>query len=601
MIKKIILTLISIMGLLAVLPAAFSQPKTPLSYDYARMQKDLEKYIREQMGKYHVKGLSIVLVDDQQVVWAKGFGKADEKKKIPATADTLYPVGAVSKLFTAVEILRLADAGAVSLDAPIREILPDFSIRSRFEGAPEITVRSLLAQHSGLPAFCVRGMWLDEPDSISSVVEGLKDDYMNSPPQTFFKYSYVDYVLLGRVIEVKSGKEYSQAMHDNVLEPLGMDSSTFEAAPISGEKIAKGYRENQEIPYFRLRDVPATGLVTSARDLAKFLNAIFAGGVGVLQPSTVETMFVNQFPDLPLDFGQQAGQGWMLSGIDIEGSQGTAWHDGGFPPYFSRVVVLNKQKLGMVILTNSDEAQKLLPDVTTRVLKLMLQAKYGLKANFEKLKVEMPPEVKLPPETLDKYAGFYSAFGQVTRIKRNGTNLSAELLHMNVDLVPVSENTFVPRIVVLLFFPVTLPQFPMTFSTIEGREVAVLKGLPFTVPFERIEPVPIPESWKARLGEYEVENALPEEPLQIDRVSLEILDGFLTVKMKISFKVLNFKDREFKVAIVPLSDEEALIPGFFYGDGGTLRAVEEEGTTRAYYSGYRYVKKTDMKTPVQKP
>ena len=169
--------------------------------------------------------------------------------------------------------------------------------------------------------------------------------------------------------------------------------------------------------------------------------------------------------------------------------------------------------------------------------------------------------------------------------------LTAEILHMNVELVPVAQDTFVPKIVVLLFFPVTLPQFPMTFSTIEGREVGVLKGLPFTVPFEKITPVPIPEAWKARLGEYVVENALPDEPIQMEKISLEIIDGFLTVKMKINFKVLNFKDREFKVAILPLSDVDAVIPGFFYGDGGTLHLEDREGITRAYYSGYSYVKK----------
>jgi len=75
-------------------------------------------------------------------------------------------------------------------------------------------------------------------------------------------------------------------------------------------------------------------------------------------------------------------------------------------------------------------------------------------------------------------------------------------------------------------------------------------------------------------------------------------EGFLTVDMKVSFPAFDIKDREFKIALLPLSDEDALIPGLFYGDGGTLHVEGEGDQERTFYSGYWYKKKAGPGTPV---
>lgn len=97
-------------------------------------------------------GVSIGIVHDQRLIWARGFGHADAEKKVPATADTLYRVASISKLFTATVIMQLRDAGKLRLDDPVTTHLPWFAIKSEHSGAPPITVRHLITHTSGYRA-----------------------------------------------------------------------------------------------------------------------------------------------------------------------------------------------------------------------------------------------------------------------------------------------------------------------------------------------------------------------------------------------------------------------------------------------------------------
>jgi CubicO group peptidase (beta-lactamase class C family) len=567
---------------------------TPATPDYGAAEKDLSAFIPKQMRKAGVQGLSIALVDDTGVLWTQGFGYADAEKKIPATADTLYPTGAPAKLLTAGEILKLEGEGRLRLDDPIQRHVPGFSIHSRFQNEKPITLRALLANHSGLPAFFIRGSMAAEPENLADFVADLKSDYLTDPPQTLYKYSYVDYDLLGRVVELKRKTDFAQAMEEDWLKPLGMASSTFRLTPDVEWRMAKGYLRGKETPFLRLREVPATGLVSSARDMARFLcfalGASLAGGRAPLRPEESKVMFQPQFGGDPMNFGHEVALGWMLSGLEVEGSQGTAWQDGVYPPYVSEAAVLYRQKLGVVFLANSEEAIKIEDDILKRALKLMLNAKYGLGLSLEKKKIRMSPTVKVPRETLDRDTGFYSAAGQLTPVRRSGDHLSTVLLHTGLDLVPISQNTFVPRFMFLFFFPIDFPENAMTFSNVEGHDITVFNGFTYPIVLEKIQPVRIPESWQKREGEYEQEN--PEDWLRLEKISLGEREGFLTVTLRASFPAFDIQNREYQVALQPISDEDAIVPGLFYGDEGTLHAVGENGLTRVFYSGYWFRKKS---------
>jgi len=94
--------------------------------DYAEAVALLKPFIEQQVAEKQLPALSIALVDDQQVVWAQGFGLADPQAKVAATAQTVYRIGSASKLFTDIGIMQLVERGQLNLDAPITEYLPDF-------------------------------------------------------------------------------------------------------------------------------------------------------------------------------------------------------------------------------------------------------------------------------------------------------------------------------------------------------------------------------------------------------------------------------------------------------------------------------------------
>lgn len=580
--------------------SAVAVTATPGPADYSAVIQDLEKFIPDQMDQHHVKGLNIVLVDGSKVVWSKGFGYANEEKKIPADGGTLYHLGAVSKIFTAAEVLNLAQKGRVSLDSPIQKYIPAFSIQSRFKDAKAITVKSLLANHSGLPGFYLKGIWVDHPEALRDFILDLKTDYLVAPPQTLYKYSYVDYDLLGRMVEIERHEDFADAMKADLFDPLGMDSSSFDNSSDDDPRLAQGYRHGDPVTLIHLRDVPVAGMVSSANDLALFLQKVLGGETQPLGRRLVESMFKPAYPGLPLDFGHQVGLGWQLSGIDIKGAQGVAWHDGQYPPYNAEIAALYRQGLGLVLLSNSAEGNDLEGDVTTRALKLMLHAKYGITEDLEKQKAKMSPTVEVAPEKLDKDTGYYSAVGQLMKVTRKDNRLEAEWNNHDLDLLPVSQDTFVPHIT-FIFFPIDLPQYPLTFSTIKHQPMAVLDpmsaqgGLTFPVPLEGIQPVEIPQAWKDREGDYELEN--PDGVFQFGRINLGEKEGFLMVDLKVSFPAFDLKDHEFKVALLPLSDEDVVVPGLFYGDGGTLHVVTDAKGEKVFYSGYWFRKKPGPGTP----
>ncbi|HVZ79765.1 MAG TPA: serine hydrolase domain-containing protein [bacterium] len=558
---------------------------TPYPYTDDQLKTDLSRFIKEQMNKEHVKGLSIVLVEGGRIVWAEGFGEAD--KDVPAKAETRYALGGLSRVFTAAEVMSLVERGKLGLDRPIEQVLPDFRIQSRFKKTRPITPRALLADHSGLPGFFLKGLWVEDPTDLAGFVEELKTDHLYDPPQSRYRYSYTDYDLLGRLVEVQRRTSFPEAVKRDLFDQLGMEDSAFEP-PVPGVGTARGHLPDGADLKALLRDVPAAGMVSSARDLGKFMAYLLGGPAhGPLKARTVRSFFTPQYPGLPLDFGHVMGLGWNLNGFPVEGME-TAWCDGTYPGYFASMTLLRPEGLGVAVLSNSMEAGKIADALSQRVLKLALQTKWSVKLDLAQKKIEMPKTVEVPQGALQAFAGVYSALGQVAPITAKDKCLGIEFQGHGLDLLPVSQDTFIPHLMILIF-PIDLPQYPLTFTKAGGREVALLGGFHFPIPLEKIQPAPIPAIWKAREGDYLLENS--DGQIDFSRVRLTEREGFLTVDLKVSFRSLGIKDWEFQVAVLPLSDQDLLVPGLFYGDGGTLHLQEDgNGVPRVYYSGYWFKK-----------
>src|SRR5687767_13657283 len=116
----------SLVALALLASPVFAQPSVPPAELYKAAVAELEKLIAHEVDDKKLPALSIALVDDQKIVWAAGYGFQDRARKVPATAETVYRVGSVSKLFTDVAVMKLVEEGKIDIDAPVAKYIPDF-------------------------------------------------------------------------------------------------------------------------------------------------------------------------------------------------------------------------------------------------------------------------------------------------------------------------------------------------------------------------------------------------------------------------------------------------------------------------------------------
>jgi CubicO group peptidase (beta-lactamase class C family) len=193
---------------------------------YGDVALTLESLIGREMREKKLPGFSIALVDNQRIVWARGFGYADPGRKTPATAETIYRAGAISRLFTDVAILRSVDSGQFSLDAPVGQYLPAFHPHNPF--ATPITLRELMSDRSGLVRDPPVGSIFDASSpSLVATTLSLNRTALVYWPSTHVKYSDAAAAVTGEVLERESGESFAPYMRKAVFEPMGMRDSSF--------------------------------------------------------------------------------------------------------------------------------------------------------------------------------------------------------------------------------------------------------------------------------------------------------------------------------------------------------------------------------------
>ena len=563
--------------------------------DYESTKQYLARLIQYEMKKHDVTGLSIALVDDQQIVWAQGFGYADKARNIAATPETVYRVGSISKLFTATAVMQLAEQGKLDINQPLKTYLPEFSIKTRFPNAGPITLRTIMTHHSGLPGNLAKGMWAENPESFTNVVNAIKDEYVAYPPNFVWSYSNLGVTLLGHMVQQITREDFAAHLDRAVLQPLGMVHSSFSVRP-DAPLMSKAYRNGTEAVDPPLRDVPAGGLNSSVLDLSRFLEMVFANGLSngqkILRPETLAEMLRAQNSDVALDQGFRVGLGWMLSGlggINIENAGPVAHHGGATLLYRSQLVALPEHKLGVVVLASSGSAGSAVSDVATEALKLALEAKAGIQQpKRQTLEASAHP---LSKEDRQAYAGYYATAFGFAKVTSSGEGLRAEIFGKSFDLVPRGNGQVGLQYKLLGIFPVQIEQLAeigLSRANVSGREIllAHTRGQRLLVG-EKIAPVPVSEKWMDRVGDYEIVNGEGGILAGIlKKISLRYRDGFLIIEQLTT-------EAGATVPVAPVSDTELLILGLGRGFGETIRVLTIDGDERGMYSGYVLRKRSD--------
>jgi CubicO group peptidase (beta-lactamase class C family) len=572
-----------------------TRPESVGRGDYVKVAEYISALVRHEMKKRDVTGLSIALVDDQRVVWAEGFGYADKAGNVPASPETVYRAGSISKLFTATAAMQLAERGRMDIDRLLGDYLPGFSIRTRFADTAPVTPRSIMTHHSGLPSDYLKGMWTRNPEPFTRVAGRVSDEYAANPPGTVFSYSNLGVTLLGDAIGKVDGRDFVSHVRDEILLPLGMTGSSFSTSADRTPLAAKGYRKGAEAEEPPLRDVPAGGLNSSVLDLSRFVRMVFAGGKAgdrqIIKPETLAEMLRPQNAEVPLDLDFRVGLGWMLGGlgdIDIRNAGPVAHHAGATLLFHSQLIVLPERKLGVVVLANSDTAGRVVGKVAAETLKLALEAKTGDRQP-EREKPE-GADVSLSPEALQRYEGWYATPVGAVNVRKTSGGLRADVMNRTVRLIPRADGSLGLQYRLLGLFPIRIEELDgvgISRADVAGREIltARMHGREFPIG-ERMRPVPVSAKWLGRMGEYEIANP-GEDAVLPEKMRLRADSGFLSVDYSIPILF----DGMMSFTLDPVSDTEAIIRGIGRGMGETVRVVTVNGEDMLSYSGYLMRKK----------
>ncbi|MFC5279571.1 serine hydrolase [Halorubrum rubrum] len=292
----------------------------------------VERFIDDRLVDGGVPGMSLAIVTEDGHRYSKGFGARDLSENAPMTSDTLYGIGSCTKSFTALGIMRLAEQGALDVSDPVTEYLP---VYEHVPGDP-ITVHDLLCHGSGMPsdatavALITRHVTgkssttpLSSADDFRRHVESSLDTRVTDESDPFYYYNS-GYTVLGEVIEAVSGTEYREYVRKNVLDPLGMDRSTFDGEAFDGTDDAMSgyYRDDDDlieggVPHDRVIDAPG-GLLSSVDEMGRYLRMQMNGGTldgeRLVSEDAVATMHEPYTTrETRLDGTEvEYGYGWML-------------------------------------------------------------------------------------------------------------------------------------------------------------------------------------------------------------------------------------------------------------------------------------------------
>ncbi len=306
-------------------------------------------------------GLSLGIVYDQDLIWAKGYGFADLAKKLPATASTVYRIASISKLFTTTAIMQLRDAGKLQLDDPVSKYLSWFKIKKAHPESPAITIRHLLTHTSGLPREAAGLNWSDlTMPKREEMIRRIGEQETVFPSETEWKYSNLGLTLAGEIVASVSGEAWPQYVETHILRPLGMRATTaIPTADMPGLALGYGRRvpgaERDVEPFLDIEaERPAGNLASTVEDLARFaslqLRDRAAGGAQILKGSTLREMHRIQW--LRPDWRSGWGLGFSVRRV---GEQVRVGHGGSLPGHLTRIEISPADKLAVIALTNAND------------------------------------------------------------------------------------------------------------------------------------------------------------------------------------------------------------------------------------------------------
>jgi len=330
--------------------------------------------LAQLMERMRVPGVSIAVIKDFEIHWAKGYGIADVTAGAPVTPDTMFQAASISKPTAAMGVMRLVQDGRLSLDADVNTYLKSWKLpASEHTRARPVTLRSLLSHTSGLgDGFGFPGYNPQVPlPTTVQILDGEKPSntgkvLMERPPFTAFKYSGGGVTVVQLAVTDSTGEAFPALMKRLVLDPIGMRNSGFEQ-PLSPERDRAAARAHNgrgaamDAKWHVYPELEAAGLWTTPSDLARLAielqNALQAKSTRVLNATSARDMVTPVgVGDFAVGFGlQKLAEGWYFS------------HGGSNWGFQCNMMAHVRKGYGLAIMTNADSGGPLINEIRNRV------------------------------------------------------------------------------------------------------------------------------------------------------------------------------------------------------------------------------------------
>ncbi len=373
---------------------------------------DIEHLAETKVAKYRLPGMALGIVRDQELAWFGGFGAADLDLGKKPTEHTIARIASVTKTFTMTAIMQLRDQGRLNLEDPLVQHIPEFAsaraVRGNLEG---VTLRRLLTHRSGLVTESPTHGWndLDFP-SREEMLAKLPETGVVIPQDSAFKYSNLAFGLLGEVVYRITGTPYTEYVHANIIEPLGLTSTVFDLTDELRPHFFVGYNPTayqdrpEHAPYAHLNGISSAGqLHSTVSDLAKWISFQFQTdggdrcGAQVLKGQTLVEIQQPQYVESDWSAGQCLG--WRATRM---GNHIYYNHGGGIHGFGTQVWFNVPSKTGVVVLINMWPPHGGL-EMAEEVLEMVLGADKAVQP------VPAQPTLEPTPEALQRFIGYYRA------------------------------------------------------------------------------------------------------------------------------------------------------------------------------------------------
>lgn len=295
----------------------------------------VDRQLAEDVEKYRIPGMAVIVVDADKVLFAETYGSC-------GGIDVPFIIGSMSKSFTALSVMQLAEQKKIDLDAPISDYIDCSAYLKDPADGSRITVKQLLNQTSGLDTYQRFG---------NAEITSKYGKY---------QYANVNYGILGEIVSQVSGESYSDYVERHIFSPLGMSRTSAALENSKADGLTDGYRNYFGIPVSGEPDYPDSGswstvpagyISSSISDMGKYLQMYLNGGAGIISADSIDSMFYDNVPQDESGV-YYYGMGWMLS---KEFNEPALTHSGLVENFTSNMFIFPESGVGVAVLVNMND------------------------------------------------------------------------------------------------------------------------------------------------------------------------------------------------------------------------------------------------------